>query len=395
MMSVKGMIAAGAAALAVAGGAAVAVTFQAHAATPSCGAACVDVFSAIPATPDQPGFVIESYEQGQATGTPIVLADAGHTNPAEDFTVSSPDLVYDFYQAGLVTSYVALHFGCIAGADFPTCPAGSANDYAFEIQYSPYGAPTGECVGLAAAPTAGEHVTLQPCGVSGKTLWIPDTSAPASGFFPLINGEDPSSLGLTYPGTSAGPGTTPTPVLEMASLPESAPDSQLWSLPTGVIAASLSITPPADITVDATGPAGATVTYKLPVVTDTADTTAPTAVCAPPSGSTFPIGTDVVTCTATDGRTLISVVTTSFTITVEGAAAQLASLRQAVEAYPAFNNILALSVELAQQAVAAGNTRMACQDLNAFVNDARVQLPAADAAPLITAAKRIEAVLAC
>jgi hypothetical protein len=35
----------------------------------------------------------------------------------------------------------------------------------------------GQCVGVAATATAGEHVTLQPCGVSSKTLWIADSPA--------------------------------------------------------------------------------------------------------------------------------------------------------------------------------------------------------------------------
>jgi hypothetical protein len=44
---------------------------------------------------------------------------------------------------------------------------------------------------------------------------------------------------------------------------------------------------------------GATVTYLLPVAHDAADA-APTVQCAPASGSLFPIGETVVTCTATD-----------------------------------------------------------------------------------------------
>ena len=54
------------------------------------------------------------------------------------------------------------------------------------------------------------------------------------------------------------------------------------------------ITCPADITVDATSDAGAVVNYNEPNVLDA------TVVCDPPSGSTFPIGTTTVECTATD-----------------------------------------------------------------------------------------------
>src|ERR1051325_11620746 len=74
----------------------------------------------------------------------------------------------------------------------------------------------------------------------------------------------------------------------------------------------LSVTCPADITAAATSPSGAVVTYS--------DTTSggcdpsPAVNCNPPSGSTFPIGTTTVTCTATDpcGGSA----TCSFTVTV-------------------------------------------------------------------------------
>ncbi len=52
-----------------------------------------------------------------------------------------------------------------------------------------------------------------------------------------------------------------------------------------------------DITVSCDGPAGAVVTFN---VTATDDCSTPTVDCVPPSGSTFPVGTTKVTCTATD-----------------------------------------------------------------------------------------------
>jgi hypothetical protein len=54
-----------------------------------------------------------------------------------------------------------------------------------------------------------------------------------------------------------------------------------------------------DITAEATSFAGAVVTFGTPAATDIADP-APVVVCNPPSGATFPLGTTVVTCTATD-----------------------------------------------------------------------------------------------
>ena len=72
---------------------------------------------------------------------------------------------------------------------------------------------------------------------------------------------------------------------------------------------------PANATVEATSGAGATYTYTNPTATDQEG--APTVVCAPASGSTFPLGVTTVTCTATDvtsGQN--QQIQTSFTVTV-------------------------------------------------------------------------------
>ncbi|HXJ56015.1 MAG TPA: immunoglobulin-like domain-containing protein, partial [Verrucomicrobiae bacterium] len=58
------------------------------------------------------------------------------------------------------------------------------------------------------------------------------------------------------------------------------------------------VCPPAQVA-EATSPSGAQVNYPAPSVSDTCDAN-PTVVCTPPSGSTFPVGTTTVNCTATD-----------------------------------------------------------------------------------------------
>ncbi|MEQ1752031.1 MAG: HYR domain-containing protein, partial [Prosthecobacter sp.] len=65
--------------------------------------------------------------------------------------------------------------------------------------------------------------------------------------------------------------------------------------------------------VEATGPAGAVVTYTNPTANDAVDGSRPV-TCVPPSGSTFPIGTSTVVCSATDLSS--NSAQTSFTITV-------------------------------------------------------------------------------
>ncbi|SFS09377.1 Ig-like domain (group 3) [Microbacterium sp. cf046] len=70
---------------------------------------------------------------------------------------------------------------------------------------------------------------------------------------------------------------------------------------------------PAPITAEATSAAGAVVTYSA-TATDTAPLS-PAVTCGPASGSTFPIGTSTVSCSATD--TVGNVGSGSFTVTVK------------------------------------------------------------------------------
>ena len=172
----------------------------------------------------------------------------------------------------------------------------------------------------------------------------------------------------------------------------------MWSALGDIEGADLSIAQPADITTDATGPSGATVTYPLPAVSDPDDTSPPAAGCTPPSGSVFPIGTTTVTCTATDSNDLNSPVHATFTVTVKGAAAQLADLHQAVHGV-GIGTSLAAIVAIAQRQLSAGHPRLACATLNLFIIEVRLQtrwfIPVSTAAQLITDAKRIQAVLGC
>lgn len=59
------------------------------------------------------------------------------------------------------------------------------------------------------------------------------------------------------------------------------------------------VAPHADVTTEATSAAGAAVAYAAPAATDDVDGPVPV-TCAPASGSTFPLGSTTVQCTATD-----------------------------------------------------------------------------------------------
>ena len=69
-----------------------------------------------------------------------------------------------------------------------------------------------------------------------------------------------------------------------------------------------------NITKEATGPNGAVATFSTPTATDT-DGNPAVVVCSPASGSTFPLGTTPVTCTATGADASVS--TKMFNVTVQ------------------------------------------------------------------------------
>jgi hypothetical protein len=71
---------------------------------------------------------------------------------------------------------------------------------------------------------------------------------------------------------------------------------------------------PSNVTTNATGSNGATVTYTNPTATDLVDGSIPV-LCSPASGSTFALGTTTVTCSATDAHG--NTADTSFTVTVQ------------------------------------------------------------------------------
>jgi hypothetical protein len=244
LMSIKSKLLAGAAALALVGGVSAVGAMSASAATPSCGFNCIDLFSRAFGTHRTPNFVMDVLRQGAKVGQPIILFRTSNTDPAEDFVPSIQGTTADFYAAGLVSAAVALHYGCIPGGNFPNCGVNGVDDPAWEFEYSPAGVDSGLCVGVAATATQGEGVTLQPCGVSAKTVWIEDTNdSPATlnhGYIPLINGSDTNfshPFVMTYP-ANGFPTDKPRPQIFVNNLTGfshgigtpigSVDDTQLW-----------------------------------------------------------------------------------------------------------------------------------------------------------------------
>ena len=171
-MSIKSKVFAATAALTLVGGVGAVGAVSASAATPSCGFSCIEVFSHDFGTHHQPNFILDTLRQGEKVGQPQILFRVSNSDPAEDYTISYQGLVSDFFEAGLVSAAVDLHYG----SDLPNANDGFPDDAAYEIQYAPYGVDSGLCSGVASTAVAGEKVTLEPCGVSSKTVWIVDSA---------------------------------------------------------------------------------------------------------------------------------------------------------------------------------------------------------------------------
>jgi hypothetical protein len=264
-MSMKSKVFAASAALTMVGtvGAAGLLTQAASAATPSCGVNCATVFSRTFGTHSDPTFVFDVWRQANKVGQPVILYRQSQDDPAEDFVIANQGTVSDFYEAGLVSPALVLHYGggcktldgCATSA-FNTFP----DDYAFEIEYAPYGVQSGLCAGVASVARDKTPISLQPCGVSSKTVWVSDTSKAvdcvrgfgvSKGYAPLINGSDTNfshPYVMTYP-LNGYPTDKPRPQLFTETLtgftepggidpfdqPSTVNENQLWGVDGGAL----------------------------------------------------------------------------------------------------------------------------------------------------------------
>jgi len=226
-MSIRSKVMAAAATLTLVGGLSVAGTLSASAATPSCGKDCINIFLREFGTHKHPNFVLDVYQQSAKVGQKIILFRTSNSDPAEDFTVSNQGTVADFFAAGLVSAALDLHY---------------SSDEAFEFEYSPLGADSGLCVGVASTPVNGTPVSLQPCGVSAKTVWVVDSADTIKGgYVPLINGADTNfshPFVLHYPGNGY-PTDTPRPQLNTWNLQTfsngTVYSNEMWGANVGVL----------------------------------------------------------------------------------------------------------------------------------------------------------------
>jgi len=154
------------------------------------------------------------------------------------------------------------------------------------------------------------------------------------------------------------------------------------------------VTVPGSMTVEATSPGGAIVTWEASA-TDP-DDAAGSATCNPPSGSFFATGTTTpVTCSSTD--THGNTGSAGFTVTVLTPQQTLSNLAGTTAAIGSQQS--ASLLQNALSSLARGNLISACNQINAFTNQVRAQtgkgLDASTANSLAAAAANARAALVC
>lgn len=154
-------------------------------------------------------------------------------------------------------------------------------------------------------------------------------------------------------------------------------------------------TVPASLTVDATTPSGAVVVYTA-VATDNVGVAS--FACTPPSGGTFPIGTETVACAAADaaGNTAHA----AFRVTVKGAQQQITDFEGEVaglDLQDGTETSLEQKLDAALRSLGSGQRDAAVGQLQALINQVNAQvgkkITITDAAILIARARQILAVI--
>jgi len=337
----------------------------------------------------------------QDTGTDGAVVSSAPATPTSSFSFDNPMLLYSIGPSWNSSDWAG---GTYAGRVYDSqgatetvtlaSPSNAVYFYATPDQVGSYD------MAATATGTNGTTVSSNPIKVTELPAGAATPSAQFFGFYGT-GGEQVQSITISLVDTTVSLHDFAIGDFALAGTAVDAVDDDL----------ALSGVPSA-MTVDATSPAGAVVTWPAPTAVDEdspASPIAPSAVhedgdatatvaCSPASGSTFAIGVTTVTCTATDPDDSNSPVSQSFTVTVEGAAQQLSDLAGAVVGVGPGKS-LANKVAAAQKALASGKPRIACRILRAFIQEVRAQprkrIPAKLAASLIADAKRITAVIGC
>ena len=258
-------------------------------------------------------------------GSKLAQASFGlDTTPPVFSGVPAPITAEATSSAGAVVSYATpIAIDAVDGPRPVSCAPGSGSTFAF-------GQTTVTC---SASDTHGNT------GTASFTVTVQDTTPPAFSGVPasaIVEATSGAGATFTYTAPSAtdsvsgartvscAPASGTTFALGTTTVVCTAADTYSNTSSSSFSVTVQDTTPPAisgvptDRTVTATGPSGAAVSYATPTANDLVD--GPVAVlCTPSSGSTFPVGTNTVSCTATDAHG--NSASASFHITVNPAVA--------------------------------------------------------------------------
>ena len=191
----------------------VAAPLGSRAATPSCGVVFYSLYSQDYGT----GYIPAVKNGTASTGEAIDLAASSDSNSAEDWYPDEIATVAALEAAGLVSSGLDQNYG---------------NDMAYEFDYAPQGAESGLCMGVASTAADNTAVTLQPCGVSGDTLWIVDSADVSGGYLPLINGSD-TNFSTPYVLKAGSSATSALTTYTLQVTNSTVATSQMWNAELG------------------------------------------------------------------------------------------------------------------------------------------------------------------
>jgi hypothetical protein len=226
-MSIKRMVRAVVATLTIVGGASAAAALPASAGTPGCGPHCIGVFSSELGSYAQPNFVEHVFGGIASVGQFTGLNPASGSDPSEDFINPHPGNVSDYYAMGLVSAAVNMHYGPLTAA---------------QLEYAPSGMRSRLCVGVATDPFQGEALTLQPCTVPGRTVWIIGTTLsptnPVDHLFPIVSGATANfarPFVMSYPPDVSTSALPPISLRHLRFLGDehTIPETQLWGVKFG------------------------------------------------------------------------------------------------------------------------------------------------------------------
>jgi hypothetical protein len=314
-------------------------------------------------------------------------------------TVSGPVLVEATGPTGAVVSYQAPTALDVGGPVAASCDRASGTLF-------PLGQTT---VGCTAVDSAGNRANA-PFDVTVRDSTAPTVTIPA----PLtLNSTSNAGRTVTYAASAtdlvSGAVAVSCTVASGSVFPigqttvtctarDAAGNTASPSFPVTIVDVSAPVlTIPTALTVDATSPSGAVVTFAA-TATDYAPA-APVVSCTPQTGTTFAIGVTTVRCSAVD--TANNRADGQFSVTVTSAAAQISALVARIEAMTMNNTAKKILLSIARTAAKSVSTdRLStCRQLAALATAAALArgsgLTDQQRALIILDANRIRAVLGC